>query len=43
MNWRDLLANWGLKDLKINTGFLEATWEPQDEDRRAAWEMTVYI
>ena len=43
MNWRDLLGNWGLKDLKINTGIVNATWEPQDEDRRAAWEMYVEL
>ncbi len=43
MNWRDLLANWGLKELKINTGILEASWEPQDEDRHAAWEMYIEL
>ena len=43
MNWRDMLGNWGLKDLQINTGIVNATWEPQDEDRTAAWEMYVEL
>ena len=43
MKWRDLLAEWGLNSLKINTGIVEAVWEPKDQDRIAAWEMYVEL
>ena len=33
--------NWGLSKLKINIGFLETEWEPQEADRDAAWELYV--
>jgi hypothetical protein len=39
----DLLETWGLKSLKINTAFLEATFEPSPEDKEAAWEMYIEL
>lgn len=38
---KDLLEIWGLKSLKINIKFLEATFEPSPEDQEAAWEMYI--
>ena len=41
MKLRKWFENWDLTKLKINTGFLEAEWEPQERDREAAWELYV--
>jgi hypothetical protein len=43
MNFRQLLEKWGLAGLKINVGFLEAEWEPQDADKNAAWELYIEL
>jgi len=43
MKLRDFLENWGLSGLKINLGFLEGEFEPQDPDRNAAWELYVEL
>ncbi len=40
---KDLLEHWGLKSLKINVKFLEATFEPSPEDQEAAWEMYIEL
>ncbi len=40
---KDLLEHWGLKSLKINAMFLEATFEPSPEDQEAAWEMYIEL
>lgn len=38
-----LLEQWDLTSLKIKLPFLEAQWEPKDEDRNAAWELYVEL
>ncbi len=43
MKWRKWLANWGMTSLKIKTPFLEMDWQPQDEDKAAAWEMYIEL
>lgn len=43
MKLRDLLSNWGLSSLKIRAGFLDAEFRPQDEDRRAAWDLYIEL
>ena len=35
--------HWGMKELKINLGVLETTWNPQDFDRDAAWELYIEL
>jgi hypothetical protein len=35
--------SWGLSSLKINLGFLEGEFAPQDPDRAAAWELYVEL
>jgi hypothetical protein len=37
------LENWDLSGLKINAGFLEMEWTPQEKDREAAWELYVEL
>lgn len=41
MKLKKWLENWGLTSLKINLGVLETEWQPQEEDREAAWELYV--
>jgi hypothetical protein len=41
MKFKKLLENWDLTSLKINLGFLETEWNPQELDREAAWELYV--
>src|SRR3984893_15857095 len=43
MKRRDFLQQWGLSSLKINLGFLEGEFAPQDPDRAAAWELYVEL
>ena len=43
MKLRDFLENWGLSGLKLNIGFLEAQFAPQDADRAAAWDLYVEL
>lgn len=43
MKRRDFLQKWGLSSLKINLGFLEGEFAPQDPDRAAAWELYVEL
>lgn len=43
MQWRDLLADWGLNKLKLSAGFLDLEFSPSDEERRAAWDMVVEL
>ncbi len=40
---RDFLEKWGLSSLKINVGFLESEFAPNDPDREAAWELYVEL
>jgi hypothetical protein len=41
MKIKKLLENWDMTSLKINTGFLEMEWSPQEKDREAAWELYI--
>lgn len=43
MQWRDLLADWGLTKLKLSAGFLDLEFSPNDEERRAAWDLVVEL
>ncbi|MFW1341068.1 hypothetical protein ACEV9T_22825 [Vibrio parahaemolyticus] len=43
MNWNSWLEKWGMTSLKIKTPFLEMQWEPQDEDKAAAWELYIEL
>lgn len=43
MKMRDFLEQWGLTSLKINVGFLEGNFAPQDPDRAAAWDLYVEL
>ena len=43
MKRRDFLQQWGLPSLKINLGFLEGEFSPQDPDRAAAWELYIEL
>lgn len=43
MQWRDLLANWGVNKLQLKLGFLTADFAPQDADREAAWELYIEL
>ena len=43
MKWRKWLENWDMTSLKIKTPFLEMDWQPQDEDKAAAWEMYIEL
>ena len=40
---RDLWEKWGLANLKLNIGFLNAEFKPMDTDRAAAWELYVEL
>ncbi|MEA3277047.1 MAG: hypothetical protein U9Q81_17525 [Pseudomonadota bacterium] len=43
MQLKKLLEKWDLTSLKIRTPFLEASWEPKDEDKDAAWDLYVEL
>ena len=43
MKYRDFLEKWGLCELNLKAGFLEATFSPKDPDRAAAWDLYVEL
>ncbi len=43
MKWSKWLENWDMTSLKIKTPFLEMDWNPQDEDKAAAWELYIEL
>lgn len=43
MKMAKLFENWDMTGLKLNLGFLETEWEPQDKDSEAAWDMYVEL
>jgi hypothetical protein len=43
MKLRDFLEQWGLSSLKLNLGFLQGEFQPQDPDRHAAWDLYVEL
>ena len=43
MNWESWLKRWGLDNLKLKTGFLEADLSIKDGDKEAAWKLYVEL
>ena len=43
MKWQEWLEKWSMTSLKIKAPFLEADWQPKDEDKDAAWELYVEL
>jgi len=43
MKWKDWLERWNMTSLKIKMPFLEMDWNPQDEDKAAAWELYIEL
>lgn len=43
MKWKAWLKKWSMNSLKIKTPFLEADWQPKDEDKDAAWELYIEL
>lgn len=43
MKFRDFLGTWGMNSLKINLGVLDMEWQPQDQDRNAAWDLYIEL
>ena len=43
MKWAKWLENWDMTSLKIKAPFLEMEWNPQDEDKAAAWELYIEL
>lgn len=43
MKLRDWLERWGMASLKVNPSALDKAWEPNDADRKAAWELYVEL
>jgi hypothetical protein len=41
MQLKKFLEKWDLASLRIRTPFLEMHWEPQDDDKIAAWELYI--
>ena len=43
MKWKKWLENWDMTSLKIKTPFLEMEWNPQEADKKAAWDMYIEL
>lgn len=43
MKWSKWLEKWEMTSLKVKTPFLETQWEPNDEDKIAAWHLYVEL
>lgn len=43
MKWSNWLAKWGMSSLKIQAGFLEMEFNPNNCDKNAAWEMYIEL
>ena len=43
MKWKKWLEHWDMTSLKITTPFLEMEWQPQEADKRAAWELYIEL
>ncbi|WP_271272426.1 hypothetical protein [Aliamphritea hakodatensis] len=43
MKWREWLDEWGMTSLKIKTPFLDAEWQPKEQDKVAAWQLYVEL
>lgn len=43
MNWQEWLEKWSMTSLRIKAPFLEAVWQPRDQDKDAAWELYIEL
>lgn len=43
MKWKELFDRWGMNYIKLNAGFAELEFSPNDPDRDAAWELYVEL
>lgn len=43
MRWREWLEKWSMASLKISTPFMEAEFQPKDDDKNAAWELYIEL
>ena len=43
MKWKNRLQEWGLDNLKLNAGFLEANFSFKKGDKEAAWKLYVEL
>ena len=43
MKWSKWLENWDMTGLRINAGFLNMEWQPNDADKNAAWDMYIEL
>ena len=43
MKRSEFLEKWGLSSLKLNIGFLNAEFKPNDADRAAAWDLYIEL
>jgi len=43
MKWKKWLEQWDMTSLNVKTPFLEMQWEPNDEDKIAAWHLYVEL
>ncbi|MEM7540698.1 MAG: hypothetical protein AAF384_03820 [Pseudomonadota bacterium] len=43
MKIKNLLEEWGITSLKLNAGFVEADFEPRDDDQDGAWKLYVEL
>lgn len=43
MKWQEWLDKWSMTSIKLNAGFAELEFNPNDPDRDAAWELYVEL
>ncbi len=43
MKWKEWLDEWSMSSLKVNTGFLNMEFKPNDVDKNAAWDMYIEL
>ena len=43
MKIQDLFENWGITGLSLSAGFLTMDWQPQPEEKQAAWELYIEL
>ena len=43
MKWRDWLEKWNMTELIVQVPFMEMEWNPQDADKKSAWELYIEL
>ena len=43
MKWKELFDRWSMSHIKLNAGFAELQFSPNDPDRDAAWDLYVEL